>query len=694
MGKILLDGRYELRGLLGSGGMADVYLAHDNILDRDVVLKLLKDRYAEDEEFVERFRREARSAASLFHPYIVPVFDCGETDDGMYCIAMEYLPGGTLKDEIMSKGALPVRMAADVALQIAEALRAAHERDLIHRDIKPGKILITDTGHVKVTDFGIARAAETTTSSDLGDILGTAKYMSPEQAMGKPVGPASDLYSLGVMLYEMLTASVPFEVETPAEVSAKHAGGPPPLPPRELNLEVPEGMDALVMRLLSSDPADRYGSATELIEDLRQLRNGLSTVVSSGDDATTASLETPTVPTLATPAPGDTGLSWRKWVLIVAAFVLLAPLSAAGAAGWNPLRDSGAASVIETLRGAPEGLSMGAATKPSSPDEVNVSGVEDSTGQKSRERAADAGGALAESGSGGKRAENVSNAHFTVGQTSEVARVPDLVGLSYPEAEYRLEEAGFLLGGVKEAPSDTVPEGVIMNQEPLTGTTLDPGAYVYLTTSVGSPDTSEPDGRQASSVTGSQHHPLSEQEAVAAAVQGHYAAIGEGDFQEAYSYFGPTMRSQHDETNWIEGEQSYDIQGSTIHFLTIDEVSGTTATATVDVSFVDNTGMPRFLIVWSLVKKGHWKLDAQISAQEETEGQPDSSSTPAATPTASPSASLAPSSADVSPVREEREPLRHLVKVSQSSIYHGVDSLQRRYHPEGLTSVADAQYTN
>src|SRR3712207_6574475 len=239
MGKNLIDERYKLRALLGSGGMAHVYLAHDAVLDRDVALKLLKDRYAENGELVERFRREARSAASLSHPHIVPVFDWGETGDGTYYIAMEYLLGGSLKDHLLQRKTLPPRTAMEVALQIAKALRAAHERGVIHRDIKPRNILITDSGHVKVADFGIARAAESTTVSDLGEILGSVKYMSPEQAMGERVGAASDLYSLGVVLYEMLTGRVPFEVETPWEVPVEHARGLPRRP-REVNPEVPE----------------------------------------------------------------------------------------------------------------------------------------------------------------------------------------------------------------------------------------------------------------------------------------------------------------------------------------------------------------------------------------------------------------------------------------------------------------------
>ena len=633
----LIDKRYELRGLVGSGGMADVFLAHDEVLDRDVALKLLKDQYAENEEFVERFKREARSAASLSHPHIVPVFAWGETGDGMYYIAMEYLSGGTLKERIMSKGALPARTAAAVALQIAEALQAAHEQGMIHRDIKPRNILITDSGHVKVADFGIAHAAEASTISDLGDILGSVKYMSPEKAIGEPVGPESDLYSLGVVLYEMLTGRVPFEVATPTDVPVKHAEEPAPHP-KEINPKVPEGTDALVMKLLATDPADRYASAGEVIEDLRRIRKGLSPVVSLGDDATTVALGAPAASTLEAPAPGGTRLRRRRgglsWTLV--AFVLFALL---GAVGWNSLRDSGDAGIAEILGGVPGGPSVGAGTEPSRPEEVKVPGVEGSNVQEASERladagfetevrprqspAADAGKVFEQSVPGGKEAKQGSKVFLTVGETPVLAEVPDLVGLSYPEAETRLEEADLLLGGVEEAPSETVPAGVIIKQNPPPGTTLDTGTYVYLTTSVGPPETGSAGERRPSGVTGSQRDPSSEasneEAAVSAAVRGHYEAIGADNFKEAYSYFGPTFRSQHRQSRWISGEQSYEIRSSTIHSLTVEEVSGMTATATVDVSFVDNTGTPRFVIVWGLVKEGgQWKLDEQFSAQRGT----------------------------------------------------------------------------
>src|SRR5215204_749397 len=395
MGRHIIDQRYEVRTLVGSGGMADVYLAGDEVLGREVALKLLKDRYAENEEFVERFKREATSAAVLSSPFIVPIFDRGETEDGTYYITMEYLPGGTLKDRIMATGALRPQEAVEVALQVAEALKTAHARGVVHRDIKPRNILITDSGHIKVTDFGIARAAEATTVSDLGDILGSVKYMSPEQAAGERVGAASDLYSLGVVLYEMLTGRVPFEVETPADVAVEHSGGPPPHP-REVNPEVPEGMDALVMRLLAADPNDRYGSAAQLIKDLRRVRDGLSPLVSLGEDVTTAAPGTREASRLPASAPGATGPQGRrrrKWFLILAASVALLALlsSVGGAVGWNPLGDPGTPSIPEILRGAPGGPSEEVGKKRSRPEEVKVPGVEGLTEQEARERLAEAG---------------------------------------------------------------------------------------------------------------------------------------------------------------------------------------------------------------------------------------------------------------------------------------------------------------
>src|SRR5215204_6126677 len=244
-GKIV-DGRYVLGESLGSGGMGEVYLAHDGVLERDVALKVLRSQYAGDEEVAERFRGEARSAASLSHPNIVQVYDRGEAEDGTSYIAMEYVPGGTLKEQIGRRAPFGDRETAAVGAQIADALGEAHERGVIHRDIKPQNVLVTSSGNLKVTDFGIARAASFVTISVTNAVFGTAGYISPEQALGEPVSPASDLYSLGVILYEMLTGELPYKADNPMAVCMKHVTEPL-RPPRKLNSAIPQEMNALVV---------------------------------------------------------------------------------------------------------------------------------------------------------------------------------------------------------------------------------------------------------------------------------------------------------------------------------------------------------------------------------------------------------------------------------------------------------------
>jgi serine/threonine-protein kinase len=498
--RTLIDNRYELEALAGSGGMADVYLAYDKVLDRQVAIKLLKARYAQDEDFVERFRREAKSAAALVSPYIVPIFDWGEAEDGTYYIVMEYVPDGDLQDRMKVVGRLSPRTAAGMALQVAEALQAAHKRGIVHRDVKPRNILIANSEHVKVADFGIARATEATTISHPGDILGSVKYMSPEQAAGEPAGPGSDLYSLGVVLYETLTGRVPFEVTTPSEVSAEHANGPPPRP-RELNPEVPEGIDATNMKLLSTDPVDRHGSAAELVEDLRRVRDDQSPVApSAAETSFAASTEVPTLtikPAASGGASGSTnGTSRRRTLWVLIPLVVLA--GALGLAGWDLFRDA----IPSGLPGA----SGGATGKPEheegrSPTDQEVPAVKGLSEQVARKRLdqaglqvevrsrksseEDAGRVLKQSMASSKTAREGSRVVLTVGNGPGMVRVPDLVGLTYSEAEGELEQAGVLLGGVQEVSSETVPAGVIASQEPQPGRTLERGSYVYLTTSTG-----------------------------------------------------------------------------------------------------------------------------------------------------------------------------------------------------------------
>jgi eukaryotic-like serine/threonine-protein kinase len=276
----LVDDRYRVVGFLGAGGMADVYLVHDDLLERDVALKVLRRPYADDEDFVKRFKREAQYAAALSHPHIVSFYGRGETEDGTHYIAMEYVPGGSLKARISQEGSLAPGAAATVTLQVAEALRFAHQQGLVHRDIKPHNVLLTEAGAAKVADFGIARACSAAAVTRTNFVLGTAQYISPEQATGEPASPRSDLYSLGVVLYEMLTGEVPYQAETSIGVAMKHVSGRLQ-PPRAINPNVPEGMNAITVRLLARNPVDRYTDASELIDDLAEVDEGLLTGVTA-----------------------------------------------------------------------------------------------------------------------------------------------------------------------------------------------------------------------------------------------------------------------------------------------------------------------------------------------------------------------------------------------------------------------------
>jgi beta-lactam-binding protein with PASTA domain/tRNA A-37 threonylcarbamoyl transferase component Bud32 len=284
---MLFDGRYRIIRKLGSGGMANVYLAEDEVLGRRVAIKILNDRHAADDQFVERFRREAKNAAGLSHPNIVSIYDRGEAE-GTYYIAMEYLEGRSLKERIVEDGPLPIRDAIEVTRQILRAIGFAHRRGIVHRDIKPHNVLLVQDGpgdeRFKVTDFGISR----TTASQMteaGSIVGTAQYLSPEQARGAPVDQRSDVYSVGIVLYELLTGMLPFTGETPLEIAMKHLSEVPK-PPSELRPDVPPDLDMVVLRALAKDPADRFESAEEMERELARVAGGSGVTAETAEAAT------------------------------------------------------------------------------------------------------------------------------------------------------------------------------------------------------------------------------------------------------------------------------------------------------------------------------------------------------------------------------------------------------------------------
>jgi eukaryotic-like serine/threonine-protein kinase len=340
---MLFDGRYRIMRKLGSGGMADVYLAEDEELGRRVAIKILNDKYAPDDQFVERFRREAKNAAGLSHPNIVSIYDRGEAE-GTYYIAMEYLDGRSLKELVVARGPLPIPDAIAATRQVLAALRFAHRKGVVHRDIKPHNVMADADGRLKVTDFGIARAG-VSQMTEAGSIIGTAQYLSPEQARGAPVDQRSDLYSMGVVLYEMLTGQVPFTGESPVEIAMKHLSDTP-RPPSLLRPDIPPDLDMVVLRALAKNPEDRFQAAEEMDAELGRVAAGAGVTAETADAATavlsgTALASAPTAIVPPRRPPTETGRpSYRyaepprrrrpvwPWLLALLLVVL------AGVSGW------------------------------------------------------------------------------------------------------------------------------------------------------------------------------------------------------------------------------------------------------------------------------------------------------------------------------------------------------------------------
>jgi eukaryotic-like serine/threonine-protein kinase len=475
----IVDGRYRIVSRLGSGGMADVYCAEDLQLGRRVALKVLYRRFAEDQEFVERFRREASSAAGLQHQHVVSVYDRGEWD-GTYWIAMEYLEGRSLKRVIQEEGPLAPERAVDLAIQILRAARFAHRRGVIHRDLKPHNVIVDDEGRAKVTDFGIARAG----ASDMtqtGSIMGTAQYLSPEQAQGHAVSAQSDIYSVGIILYEMLTGRVPFEGESAVTIALKQVSEQP-VAPSQLNAAVSPQLEAVVMRALAKDPAARYPDADAFIAALQ----GQEVPAAPPTDATAiaAAPLPPPAPVLArepvTPAPpppldpDEEGSRWWAWLL---ALLVVAGLIVAAV------------------------LLLGSSKKVTVPDVVGASQAAAQQALRAKGFATDAtfeasprrqGEVIGQDPSGGAQAKKGSTVHLTVSSGPGQAAVPSVSGLGRRAAAKRLTKAGFRVSELEQN-DDTVKRDHVIETRPAEGTPLQKGSTVTLVVSLGPEQATVPD---------------------------------------------------------------------------------------------------------------------------------------------------------------------------------------------------------
>ena len=467
----LVDGRYRVQRRIGSGGMADVYCAEDLQLGRNVALKVLHERFADDSEFVERFRREASSAAGLQHQNVVAVYDRGQWD-GHYYIAMEFLDGRSLKSIVDEEAPLDPERAIDLTIQVLRAARFAHRRGVIHRDLKPHNVLVDDEGRAKVTDFGIARSG----ASDMtqtGSILGTAQYLSPEQAQGLAVSAPSDLYSVGVMLYELLTGRLPFDGDSAVSIALKHVNEPP-VPPSAFNPAVGPELDAVVMRALEKHPARRFPDADAFIAALEHARDVRGTIVAPVPAVVeqAAYLERGY-----TPPPAEAlyeeeaaGRRWWLWLLLL---LLVAALAGTGA--YLLTSNRGPKQVI-----VPNVVGADQATAEARLRREGF--TTDSVTKTSQERPK--GEVIATDPPPGQKADEGSTVTVTVSDGPGTATVPSVEGLSRRQARRRLRRLGFKVE-IRRESSDSVPSGKAIRTSPPLSTTVEKGSTVILLISTG-----------------------------------------------------------------------------------------------------------------------------------------------------------------------------------------------------------------
>jgi len=461
----LVDGRYRVRDRIGSGGMADVYEAEDVHLGREVALKMLHRRFSRDDQFVERFRREASAAARLQHPHVVGVFDRGE-HDGTHYIAMERLEGRTLKDLIVEEAPLEQEQVIGLGLQIVEAAGFAHDHGVIHRDLKPHNVIVRADDRLKVTDFGIARAGASE-MTETGSIMGTAQYLSPEQAEGRAVTAASDIYSIGIVLYEMLAGRVPFEGDSAVSIAVKHlTEAPPPL--SMFRPDVHPALEAVVARALAKDPAERYPSAADLAADLAAARDRILAGEDGRGTVLPAGAVVPVAGEGADPVAEEEARRRRRWPWLALLLLALAGLGVLLAALLF-------ASDVRVPRLVGQDVEQARAALTKAGFETRV---------EPRTDPAPPGRVIAQRPDPGREIEEGATVTL-VASTGPVERtVPEVAGQTERAAVRELSEASFAVE-TDERPSSEVARGRAIGTRPPAGTEVEVGERVRLLISSG-----------------------------------------------------------------------------------------------------------------------------------------------------------------------------------------------------------------
>jgi eukaryotic-like serine/threonine-protein kinase len=481
-----VSGRYKLLEVIGDGGMAIVYRAKDLILDREVAVKVLRSEFNKDEDFIRRFKREAESATSLDHPNIVSIYDVGEDED-IYFIVMEYVQGKTLKQYIKEHGKLSVEESLHIMKQVVSGIAVAHDYGIIHRDIKPHNILITENGTAKLTDFGIALAITSATITHTNSILGSVHYFSPEQARGGIANAKSDIYSFGAVLYEMVTGRVPFVGESPVSVALKHLQENV-IEPRRLNPEIPQSVENIILRALAKNPMQRYDSAQDLLKDMNSALEPNRIYEQKWYESTGEDEKTKYIPPVVPPSPAKDSMQKEEiadgkkkkkkwWLILLLALVLL---GGAGVAAFTILPDLFYVEEVEV----PDVVGN---DYEDAFDKLKAAGL-DVKRQEVFDDEVEDGDVIRQNPTPGSNVKKGTTITLHVSKGPEMENMPDVTGYNEDSARSLLKDKGFKNIEVSYEESDTEPEGTVLSQSPESDEKVTPAQTdVELTVSSGKP---------------------------------------------------------------------------------------------------------------------------------------------------------------------------------------------------------------